>query len=314
MPRHMADLDWFPFWLRDFDEGTREMTNEDVGAYLRLLYYQWHYGSIPADRERASRVTGERFSDATWTMLQAKFVPDASVPGDRLVNLRMQAERRDAEIRFARRSAANRANGQRGGAARARNLRALAGQEPERVGSESPANRQRSASDPQASGERASSTLNTKKEEKIRLTTEGGSTGKVTDTGKGRARRSRRAPEDYKLSDAMGRWVQEKFERTPTDTLRAWTRKQLEKFRNHEFNSPRSDWDATFRNWVLNCIDRGDVPHGAVAGGDEEKAWQDVLKTAAIFNMTRAPDESREAFAARVNERNQRRLDALNQR
>jgi uncharacterized protein YdaU (DUF1376 family) len=154
----MADLDWFPFWLRDFDEGTREMTNEEVGAYLRLLYYQFHSGSIPADRERAAHVTGERFSDGTWQLLQKKFVADPSVPADRLVNLRMREVRLDAEARFKRRSEANRQNGRAGGLARGERLQSLGSQQPERVASDSPANGKRSANDTPANERRLSST------------------------------------------------------------------------------------------------------------------------------------------------------------
>jgi len=307
----MADLDWFPFWLRDFDEGTREMTNEDVGSYLRLLYYQWHYGSIPADRERASRVTGERFSDSTWAMLQAKFVVDPSVPTDRLVNLRMQTERKEAEIRFARRSDANRRNGQRGGLARGENLRALAGKGSERIANELQASRQPVANESQAKGKRLSSTYKKEQEGGGGSATGGSDAGTVRDTSNTRARRARRAPEDYKISDPLGKWLKSQFPSVQTDTLRAWTKRQLEKFRNHEFNSPRSDWDATFRNWVLSCIDRADVPNGTTRSPDDEKGWQEVLKVAAIFNMTREADESREGFAARVTERNQKRLAAL---
>lgn len=28
---------------------------------------------------------------------------------------------------------------------------------------------------------------------------------------------------------------------------------EIEKFRDHEFKDPRSNWDATFRNWIRNA-------------------------------------------------------------
>lgn len=304
------DLDWFPFFLRDFDDGTKEMTNEDVGAYLRLLFYQWHYGSIPADRERASRVTGERFSDATWAMLQAKFVPDPSVPADRLINKRMQAERAEAEERFARRSEANRRNGQRGGLERGRRLRTLGAPASERVASDSLANGQRSGSGSEANAQRMRSTA--KKEDKTKdTTTEVSGTSEVSGPKSGRARRQRRVPDEWRIEEKLAAWIKEQFPKVATDVLTAWTKRQLQKFRNHEFNSPRSDWDATFRNWVLGCIDRGDVPSGAARGADEEAAWQKTLSLAAVLGLSRGSEETREGFTERVNERNQRRLDGL---
>lgn len=301
-----TDLDWFPFFLRDFDEGTREMTNEEVGAYLRLLYYQWHYGSIPADRERASKITGERFGDTTWSMLLKKFVPDASVPEDRLVNKRMQQTRIEQEARYQRRVEANRANGKRGGLSRGRKLRALGTQASEQVASESLASGNRV-------DERAGSIERVKKKDNAKGTTDS-EDSKIPDTKTVRARRQRRVPEDFKIGDKLAEWLKQQFPKTQLDALKVWTKRQLEKFRNHEFNSPRSDWDATFRNWVLSCIDRGDVPAGgAAASADEERAWQDTLKLAAVFKLTRLPEESREAFTARVKELNDRRLNALRQ-
>jgi uncharacterized protein YdaU (DUF1376 family) len=305
------DLDWFPFFLRDFDEGTREMTNEEVGAYLRLLYYQFHNGSIPADQARAGYITGERLTDAVWATLTKKFLPNGMA--DRLVNEKMREVRADAEERFKRRSEANRLNGQKGGLARGAKLRAAP--RSERIASESPANGKPPANGSASDGKRLSSTRGEEKEKTGGPTTKSVSAGKSSDTPNGRARRTRRMPEDYKMPDSVGKWIQEKFPGVPVDTLRVWTKKQLEKIRNHEFNSPRSDWDAVIRNWVLECIDRGQVPSGSPRhGGDEEKAWRDTLMTASIFNMTKGPDESREAFTQRVHEANQRRLNALKQR
>ncbi len=310
------DLDWFPFFLRDFDEGTREMTNEEVGAYLRLLYYHFHHGSIPADQARAGYITGERLTDSVWATLRQKFT-DENAPPERLINVRMCNVRAVAEAAFRRRSEANRLNGQKGGLARGRKLRALAesgaNAQPERIASDSlsdsPANGKPPASEWQANLKH----IEEKKEER-RLTTESSSKKQTQGTKTLRARRSRRAPEDFKIDPVLGTWIQGKFPSVPVDVLRVWTAKQLEKFRNHEFASPRSDWPATFRNWVLTCIDRGDVPAGAPRGsGDEEKRWKQTLELAAMFGMQRQPEESREVFAARVMERNQRRLAQLEQ-
>jgi uncharacterized protein YdaU (DUF1376 family) len=110
------NLDWFPFFWRDFDEATREMTNEEVGAYWRLLFYQWQYGSIPADMERAARITGERFGEKTGAMLLKKFLSAEGLPPDRLVNPRMAEIRAEQEAKYERRSNAGRKAGDYGAA------------------------------------------------------------------------------------------------------------------------------------------------------------------------------------------------------
>jgi uncharacterized protein YdaU (DUF1376 family) len=297
------DLDWFPFYWRDFDEGTREMTNEEVGAYLRLLQFQWSYGSVPADRDRAARITGERFSDTTWATLSKKFVADPGLAADRLVNLRMQQVRREQEAKSAHRIEVNRENGRRGGLERGRRLRAMGNSEPL---SDSVAGRL-------ANGKRNRSREEEEKKDEDKSRSEiPNANGQSSGSPNSRARRSRRAPEDFKIGEALAAWIKAQFPKVHVDTLRAWTKRQLEKFRDHEFNAPRSNWDATFRNWVRGCIERGDLPSGAPKdGGDEEKAWQNTLKTAAIFGASKRADESREAFTQRVNDLNQRRLDDL---
>lgn len=310
------DLDWFPFFLRDFDEGTREMTNEEVGAYLRLLYYHFHNGSIPADQARAGYITGERLTDSVWAKLGEKFTAETAPPG-RLVNVRMCNVRAVAEAAFKRRSEANRLNGQKGGLARGRKLRAQAGSranaQPERIASESPSERVANGKPPARERQATLKHIEEKKEEDKR-TTEGSSKKQTQGTNNLRARRSRRAPEDFKIDPTLGQWIQGRFPNVHVDVLRAWTARQLEKFKNHEFASPRSDWPATFRNWVLTCIDKGNVPAGAPkGGGDEEKRWKQTLELAAMFGMQKGPEEARETFAARVMERNQRRLEQLEQ-
>jgi uncharacterized protein YdaU (DUF1376 family) len=299
-------LDWFPFYWRDFDDGTREMTNEEVGAYWRLLYYQWQYGSIPADKELAARITGERFDDRTWARLLSKFVPDKSVPGDRLVNLRMQAVRSSQEARYGRRIESARLNGQKGGLARAERLRSLAGSEPL---SEPVANGQANR---QASAKRNSSRLKSKKEEDNKPTGISSLEGNTSTDLRGA--RARHAPPDFDISDGIRTWAAKALPRVSAESLDLWMRKELEKFKDHEFNTPKGkrSWEGTFRNWLRRCLEIGNLPAGTSARSvDEEKHRAEVLKTAAIFNMTRQGGEEWAAFEERVNERNKRRLEAL---
>jgi len=48
----------FQFYADDFLAGTYDMSQEDVGAYIRLLCVQWNRGSIPVQPERLSRLAG----------------------------------------------------------------------------------------------------------------------------------------------------------------------------------------------------------------------------------------------------------------
>jgi len=48
----------FQFYPADFIMGTMAMTPEQVGAYIRLLCYQWENGPIPNDDALLARITG----------------------------------------------------------------------------------------------------------------------------------------------------------------------------------------------------------------------------------------------------------------
>lgn len=62
-----------------------------------------------------------------------------------------------------------------------------------------------------------------------------------------RSRRSRRAPADFAPSDEHRRLAAERD--VDLDA-------ELAKFRDHEFAHPRSDWPATFRNWLRSATPR----------------------------------------------------------
>lgn len=48
----------FQFYPDDFIGGTMGMSTEDVGAYIRLLCYQWGNGSIPLQKAVIDRIAG----------------------------------------------------------------------------------------------------------------------------------------------------------------------------------------------------------------------------------------------------------------
>lgn len=93
----------FQFYPDDFIAGTTEMSPAEVGAYIRLLCYQWGRGSIPlADEARLARIAG---GEVTPDVL-AKF------PEGR--NARLEAVRAEQEAYRLHRAAA----GARGAAKR----------------------------------------------------------------------------------------------------------------------------------------------------------------------------------------------------
>jgi uncharacterized protein YdaU (DUF1376 family) len=54
----MSKLPWFPFYASDFLTSTGSMSNEEVGAYIKLLCHQWDKGVLPKDPVRLARLAG----------------------------------------------------------------------------------------------------------------------------------------------------------------------------------------------------------------------------------------------------------------
>jgi len=77
----------FQFYADEYLAGTIAMSPAEVGAYIRLLCYQWSNGSIPDDPRKLKRIVGGPVS----ADVLAKFKP----AGDgRLANQRLELERR----------------------------------------------------------------------------------------------------------------------------------------------------------------------------------------------------------------------------
>lgn len=71
----------FQFYADDFISGTCDLSAKDVGAYIRLICFQWSKGKIPSDRNKLARIAG---TNVTLDVL-AKF-PDG-------INQRLENER-----------------------------------------------------------------------------------------------------------------------------------------------------------------------------------------------------------------------------
>jgi len=83
----------FQFYADDFLAGTLDLSQEEVGAYIRLLCHQWNRGSIPVETEKQQRLAGGSVS----VDVLAKF---RLVDGCGLVNDRLEKERaKQAEFR-----------------------------------------------------------------------------------------------------------------------------------------------------------------------------------------------------------------------
>lgn len=84
-------------WIDRLVAATASWTEEELGAYMRLLLYQAQHGSIPAEparRARLLRMSAERAAEIWTELLADKF--SASPDGQGLVNPKMAEERERA--------------------------------------------------------------------------------------------------------------------------------------------------------------------------------------------------------------------------
>lgn len=68
----MAKDPIFPLYYNDIDRSTKTWTDEEFGAYMRLLMEQWDKGSLPKDYQRLTRIATSL--DKNWPLLKDKFV------------------------------------------------------------------------------------------------------------------------------------------------------------------------------------------------------------------------------------------------
>jgi uncharacterized protein YdaU (DUF1376 family) len=71
---------------------TADLSNEEVGAYMRLLCHQWDHGFVPEDAKKRARIVkvGARKFSTIWEEIGRFFVSHK----DGFVNPRMEEERR----------------------------------------------------------------------------------------------------------------------------------------------------------------------------------------------------------------------------
>lgn len=67
----MAKDPVFPLYYNDIDRSTKTWTDEEFGAYMRLLMEQWDKGHLPNDYQRLTRIATSL--DKNWSLLKDKF-------------------------------------------------------------------------------------------------------------------------------------------------------------------------------------------------------------------------------------------------
>lgn len=82
------DRFFFPFFWKDFQVATSNWTDEQVGAYLRLLIIAWDKEGLPFNEGEVQALGN--WSDAAWRRIWLRVGPKFEVRDGRLVNLRME--------------------------------------------------------------------------------------------------------------------------------------------------------------------------------------------------------------------------------
>ncbi len=103
----------FQFYPKDFTDGTVDLPTEDVGAYIRLLCYQWGKGAVPSDTSTLARIAGLTRGRMVhvWQRIRRHFTEqgDGTFTNPRLERERQkQALYREQQSRKGKVSAANR--------------------------------------------------------------------------------------------------------------------------------------------------------------------------------------------------------------
>jgi len=79
----------FQMYPMDFDMDTATWENEEVGAYLRLLFYEWINGSLPNDTYKLAKIVREntRKFKRKWEIISIKFIQNGN---GQLINRKLE--------------------------------------------------------------------------------------------------------------------------------------------------------------------------------------------------------------------------------
>lgn len=67
----MAKDPVLPLYYNDLTTSTQDWTDEEFGAYVRLLIHQWRQGGLPKDYQRLTRIATSL--NTNWPLLKEKF-------------------------------------------------------------------------------------------------------------------------------------------------------------------------------------------------------------------------------------------------
>lgn len=103
----MSRLAWMRLFVSDTDADTAHLSNEELGAYMRLVFHYWKWKSLPTSNKKLASIA--RVAPSEWLEIKASLQPffDSEWRSERL-----EREIADAEKRHA---TACRMNGQRWG-------------------------------------------------------------------------------------------------------------------------------------------------------------------------------------------------------
>lgn len=221
---------FLPLFFGDFLASTFAWSGEEQGLYLLLLGYQWVSGPLPNDPAklaRAVRYDHKRFVKL-WDTVRGKF--EETEAG--LVNVRLEEHRAKSHEVSRRRAEA----GAKGG--RPAKQTESAGKAIAKAALKHPSHPIPSHVSP-PSGEGASSDAAPPPADGVHPPSSDAKPARP----KRRGPLGHFVPTDWEVPDADADWARAEF---PLLDLYAAT----QKFREHEFAQPKSDWRLTWRRWI----------------------------------------------------------------
>lgn len=98
----------FPLYHKDFSDSVTSWSDEEVGAYMRLLIHQWSNGCIPKEMNRLRRISDS--VEKNWLLIKTKFTIETEhgFQNPRLEEIRLEKQR------FSEKQSANGSMGGRG--------------------------------------------------------------------------------------------------------------------------------------------------------------------------------------------------------
>lgn len=96
----MPATTWMPLYASDFLSSTMDMTQTQIGAYIRILCYAWENGGLPNDLEACGRIAGG-LTPSDWKVIRRRLVVlDEGTSEERLSHPRMEAERAKCQQKY----------------------------------------------------------------------------------------------------------------------------------------------------------------------------------------------------------------------